>query len=227
MRMSRHIHKTCNLKLNDIFDAVLDRSITSKNLAEFIAEQWKNRSFFGKYDDIGSLKTRINADAKLVPCSFHGRANQPISSSRHIYGSHDTVSARVVFDPPTENQKLEEIEPHTHPVASIVYVIDGGGEFFLIFDNKKNKHFVRVVLSPGAAVCFPASIVHTMKPGNQGICTLNITDRQNQPPYRENYSFNIGANSSQILSNPDFLKIACIPNNLKIENYCDFIRSGT
>lgn len=225
--MSQHKYGVHDLKINDIFDAVMERSITSKELTEFIAEQWKNCSFFLKYDDINSLKTRIDAEARGVSCSFHGRINQAISSSRHIYGSHDTVSARLVFDPPVENPKLEEIEPHTHPVASIILVIHGSGEFFLVFNEKKNKHFIRMVLLPGAVVCFPASVVHAMKPGNQGICTLNVTDRQNQPPCRENYPFSADTNSFQLLSNSNFSRVAYISDNLETENYCDFIKSNT
>lgn len=226
MKICESRHKVLNQNIGEILEAIFDKTLTSKILSEFVARQWHGHNFVFKYDDIDTFKTKIDAEAKKVLTSFHGRNNQPISSSSHIYGSHNTASARLVFDPPIENPGLEGIEAHTHPVASIIVVTEGDGEFFLLF-NERKKHCVRVSLSPGIVVCFPAWVVHTMTPGNNGIYTLNITDRQNQPPYRNNYSLDRNENPFQLLPALDFAKAANIPENLKLEDYHNFIKENT
>ncbi len=112
----------------------------------------------------------------------HGRHEQPLSISQHLFGDDNHVSARLVYDPPKQNNQAP-LEYHFHPVDTVIIVVSGSGIFSFICNDSKQP--IDIDLRPGKALFFPSNTVHTIKEvGNEGLETLNITNRLNQPRYR-------------------------------------------
>lgn len=171
--------------VNNVVGRILERTIDRRTFISYVSEQWDNCRFVSQCDYHNStLEKKVELYARLARPTFHGRANQLLSTCRQLFGGIGEISGRLVFDPPTNKVASEGIEPHTHPVASLIVVTQGGGDFFLLFSQKKRIIYVRAPLTIGTVVCFPAGVIHTMQPGSKGIQTLNVTDRENLPPLR-------------------------------------------
>lgn len=105
-----------------------------------------------------------------------------MSISQHLFGDENHISARLVYDPPKQNNQYP-LEHHSHPVDTVIFVVNGSGVFSFIYDDTKKA--IDIDLKPGTTLFFPSNTVHTIKEvGNEGLETLNITDRLNQPSYR-------------------------------------------
>src|SRR6185503_20553853 len=172
--------------IDELLGAVLDRTITGAELREFVVAQWNARRFAFRSEAIAAWVPRVAALAETAGVTYHGRPDQPVCPSRHLFGDHERVAARVVFDPPSSPERPEAIEFHTHPVESLIAVLRGGGSYRMCHKDTAGRDvIVDVPLEAGSVVCFPRDVVHTIDCGSQGIETLNITDRLNQPAWRQ------------------------------------------
>ena len=171
------------LNVNKIVNKILEQNVTSKDFSKWISENWKISNFILVYENIKFLYTVLLelSFEKLV--TEHGRVGeQPLSVSQHLFGDKESVAARLVYDPPNFNNDLY-IEYHTHPVDTLIIVLNGSGTYSLVYDD--SDIHVDVPLEPGVALLFPSGTVHTIKEvSKDGLETLNITDRLNQPEYR-------------------------------------------
>ncbi|AUB44935.1 Cupin domain protein related to quercetin dioxygenase (plasmid) [Nostoc flagelliforme CCNUN1] len=87
-----------------------------------------------------------------------------------------------MYDPPQQDNQAP-LEYHSHPVDTVIVVVSGSGIFSFIFNDGKQP--LDIDLKPGKTLFFPSNTVHTIKEvGNEGLETLNITNRLNQPSYR-------------------------------------------
>ncbi|WP_414623830.1 cupin domain-containing protein [Calothrix sp. CCY 0018] len=112
----------------------------------------------------------------------HGRHDQPLSISQHLFGDENRISARLVYDPLKQDNQAP-LEYHSHPVDTVIVVVSGSGIFSFICNDSKQS--IDIDLRPGKTLFFPSNIVHTIKEvGDDGLETLNITNRLNQPSYR-------------------------------------------
>lgn len=222
MKIGEVRRRECSLKADNIVNEILNKNIESKKFIEHVLGQWKRRQFVTQCGEISALQARITSYAEGIRASFHGRKNQPLSTSCDLFGGSDTVSARLVFDPLTDKRATEGVEPHIHPVASIIVVTQGNGEFFLLYVGGRRRHYIRVPLTPGTVVSFPAGVVHTMKPGNEGIQTLNVTDRQNLPPGRGDHNLAWQVQTMPLCFAMDFSTPADIPEDAEHVDYLAF-----
>jgi hypothetical protein len=205
--------------IDDVLRAVLDRAISRAEFSRFVLDQWKGRRFAFNMADRAAVSgqvARLSADARVT---HHGRPEQPVCPSRHLFGDDDTVAARLVFDAPASPETPGEIEFHTHPTESIIAITGGSGSYLMCHrDADGAEVVVDVPLSPGSVVCFPAHVVHTIVIGPDGIETLNITDRLNQPAWRDDPSLE----QSGPPASPDFAQAIDPPPGARTVPYATF-----
>ena len=172
--------------IDALVSAVLDRTVTGAELQEFVVAQWNAKRFAFRAEPSAAWLPKVAALAETAGVTYHGRRDQPVCSSRHLFGDRERVAARVVFDPPSSPGQPETIEFHTHPVESVIAVLRGDGSYRMCHRDAGGRDvIVDVPLAVGSVVCFPRDVVHTIDCGPQGIETLNITDRLNQPAWRQ------------------------------------------
>jgi hypothetical protein len=205
--------------IDELLGAVLDRSVTSAQLQDFVIAQWNARRFAFRSGAIDAWVPKVAGLAEHAGVTYHGRRDQPICPSRHLFGDDERVAARVVFDPPSSADRPEAIEFHTHPVESVIAVLRGGGSYRMCHrDGSGRDVIVDVPLEAGSVVCFPRDVVHTIDCGEQGIETLNITDRLNQPAWRDDPALvNTGPAAS-----PDFARAIDPPAGAPAIRYAEF-----
>lgn len=172
--------------LKQFIDNILNRTVSRSDFSELVIQKWKSKKFVEFYDNVDSLREKVWSLSFDRLVTEHGRIeDQPLSISQHLFGDLQSVAARVVYDPPTIN-KSEHIEYHTHPVNSLIVVLDGTGTCSLLYENKE---LIDVPLKPGASVFFCSNVIHRIKEiGVTGLEILNITERVNQPAYRSKLS---------------------------------------
>jgi len=176
--------------IDELLCAVLDQTATSAQLQQFVLAHWSARRFAFRSDALATLSPKLAMLAGAADVTYHGRPDQPVCPSRHLFGDHDRVAARLVFDPPTSRERPEPVEFHTHPVDSVIAILRGGGSYLVCHRDATGRTVVvDVPLEPGSVVCFPRDVAHTIECGPQGIETLNITDRLNQPAWRDDPTF--------------------------------------
>jgi len=89
-----------------------------EDFSSYVKDIWNsNEGFVKTYDAPESIRDyiwRLSFD-KLI--TEHGRPEQPLSISQHLFGDENSVSARLVYDPPVTHGR-ESLEYHTHPVGT-------------------------------------------------------------------------------------------------------------
>lgn len=170
------------MNLEVFLQDVLCQKISREKFSLYVKNIWKSeKSGVMYYHDPSTFCLKIwhLSFDKLI--TEHGRYEQPLSISQHLFGDEDHISARLVYDPPKKNNQYP-LEYHSHPVDTVIVVVSGSGVFSFIYDSKKS---IDIDLRAGTTLFFPSNTVHTIKEvGNEGLETLNITDRLNQPTYR-------------------------------------------
>ncbi|HEX7837228.1 MAG TPA: hypothetical protein VF469_07175 [Kofleriaceae bacterium] len=205
--------------IDELVGAVLDRTITRAQLREFVIAQWSAKRFAFHSEAITAWVPKVAALAEMGGLTHHGRPDQPVCPSRHLFGDGASVAARVVFDPPNSPERPEAIEFHTHPVESVIVVLRGGGSYRMCHQDTVGRDVVvDVPLAAGSVVCFPGGVVHTIECGPEGIETLNITDRLNQPAWRDDPTL---LNTGPVAS-PDFARASDPPAGAPIVPYAGF-----
>jgi acyl-CoA synthetase (AMP-forming)/AMP-acid ligase II len=209
--------------IDDLLGAVLDRSVPRAHLQAFVIAQWNAKRFAFHAEAMAVWLPRVAALVERAGVTHHGRPEQPVCPSRHLFGDHERVAARVVFDPPSSPERPETVEFHTHPVDSVIVVLGGGGSYRMCHRTTAGRAVVvDVPLEPGSIVCFPRDVIHTIECGPQGIETLNITDRLNQPAWRDDPTLlNTGPAAS-----PDFARPVEPPEGAPIVSYAEFASAG-
>jgi mannose-6-phosphate isomerase-like protein (cupin superfamily) len=177
------------MNVSMFLQAVFSRQISRQDFSQYVKQIWDSpQGFVSVYPDLESLRKIIWNLSKNQLITEHGRPKQPLSISQHLFGDQNSVSARLVYDPPITCGQ-EGLEYHTHPVDTVIIVIAGAGVYsFIGADDMQGTNIqgIDVDLTPGKILFFPANILHTIKQiGSDGLETLNITDVLNQPPYRE------------------------------------------
>lgn len=174
------------MNLEAFLKDILSYNISRENFSLYVKNIWKSEEGCVMYHyDPDSFRIDIwhLSFDKLI--TEHGRHEQPLSISQHLFGDENHVSARLVYDPPKQDNQFS-LEYHSHPVDTVIVVVSGSGVFSFIRDD--NKQSFDVDIRPGATLFFPSNTVHTIKEvGNEGLETLNITDRLNQPSYRTEF----------------------------------------
>jgi quercetin dioxygenase-like cupin family protein len=205
--------------IDELLVAVLDRTITRAELREFVIAQWNAKRFAFRSEDIAAWVSKVVALAEKAGVTHHGRPNQPVCPSRHLFGDAASVAARLVFDPPSSPEQPETIEFHTHPVESVIVVLRGAGNYRMCHRDAAGRDvIVDVPLKAGSVVCFPGNVVHTIECGPEGIETLNVTDRLNQPAWRDDPTLlNTGPAAS-----PDFADSSDPPAGAPMVPYAGF-----
>lgn len=208
-----------NLKsANKFIESILEEKISGDFFNRTVNKKWKDKQFIEKYEYPNYLREKLwkLSFDKLI--TEHGRIeDQPMSVSQHLFGDKKSIAARVTFDQ-YKIDKINCIEYHTHPVSSLVVVLDGECTYSVVY---KSKYIVNAVLEPGFCIYFPANVTHTIQNiGKNGLETLNITGKINQPPYRSNCE-----TTNQLLIEPskNFSKVAKINNLIKIDRN-DFLK---
>jgi len=205
--------------IDELLGAVLDRTVTRAQFREFVIAQWNAKRFAFQSGAITAWITAVAALAERAGVTHHGRADQPVCPSRHLFGDDASVAARVVFDPPNSPERPETIEFHIHPVESVIVVLRGSGSYRMCHQDPAGRDVVvDVPLAAGSVVCFPGDIVHTIECGSEGIETLNITDRLNQPAWRDDPALR---NTGPVAS-PDFARASDPPAGAPIVPYAGF-----
>lgn len=206
--------------VDELLAAVLDRTVTPAQLRELVIAQWNARRFAFRSRAGAAWIAGVAALAEGAGVTHHGRRDQPVCPSRHLFGDDACVAARLVFDPPNSLERPETIEFHTHPVASVIAVLRGGGSYRMCHrDTAGRDVIVDVPLETGSVVCFPGDVVHTIECGQHGIETLNITDRLNQPAWRDDPALvNTGPAAS-----PDFARTSDPPAGAPLVPYASFV----
>jgi long-chain acyl-CoA synthetase len=209
--------------IDDLLCAVLDRRITAAQLQAFVAAQWNARRFAFRAEALAAWTPKVAALSEVAGVTHHGRPDQPVCPSRHLFGDPERVAARLVFDPPSSPEQPEPVEFHTHPVDSVIAVLRGGGSYRMCHRDPAGRVVVvDVPLAAGSVVCFPRDVIHTIECGPQGIETLNITDRLNQPAWRDDPALrNTGPAAS-----PDFARPLDPPAGAPTIAYADFAAAG-
>jgi hypothetical protein len=205
--------------IDELLDAILDQSVTRAQLQEFVIAQWNAKRFAFRSEALAAWAPKVAALAERAGVTHHGRPDQPVCPSRHLFGDDGSVAARLVFDPPNSPERPETIEFHTHPVESVIAVLRGGGSYRMCHrDDAGRDVVVDVPLEAGSVVCFPGNIVHTIECGPEGVETLNITDRLNQPAWRDDPTLvNTGPAAS-----PDFARAEDPPPGAPMVAYASF-----
>jgi len=205
--------------IDDLLGAVLDQSVTRAQLREFVIAQWSAKRFAFRSEPGAAWLAKAAALTEAAGVTHHGRPDQPVCPSRHLFGDDARVAARVVFDPPNSPERPEAIEFHTHPVDSVIAVLRGGGSYRICQRDAAGRDVVvDVPLEAGTVVCFPREVVHTIECGHQGVETLNLTDRLNQPAWRDDPTLrNTGPAAS-----PDFARPGDPPAGAPMIAYASF-----
>ncbi|MBD2731232.1 cupin domain-containing protein [Nostoc sp. FACHB-892] len=171
------------MNLEAFLQDILSQNISRDNFSLYVKNIWKSEDgCVMYYHDPSSFCLNIwhLSFDKLI--TEHGHYEQPLSISQHLFGDENHISARLVYDPPKQDNQ-DPLEYHSHPVDTVIVVISGSGVFSFIYDDGKQS--IDIDLTPGQTLFFPSNTVHTIKEvGNEGLETLNITDRLNQPSYR-------------------------------------------
>ncbi|HSR99379.1 MAG TPA: AMP-binding protein [Kofleriaceae bacterium] len=209
--------------IDDLLVAVLHGTVPRAQLQAFIVAQWNARRFAFHAEAMAAWLPHVAALAERAGVTHHGRPEQPVCPSRHLFGDRERVAARVVFDPPSSPERPEIIEFHTHPVDSLIAVLGGGGSYLVCHQNTAGRAvIVDVPLEAGSVVCFPRDVVHTIECGPQGIETLNITDRLNQPAWRDDPAL---VNTGPVAS-PDFARAVEPPAGAPTIPYAELAAAG-
>lgn len=171
------------MNLEAFLEDIFSQKISREDFSLYVRNIWESEDgCVMSYHDPNSLCFKIwhLSFDKLI--TEHGHDEQPLSISQHLFGDENHISARLVYDPPKQdNQK--SLEYHYHPVDTVIVVISGSGVFSFIHDESKQP--IDIDITPGKTLFFPSNTVHTIKEvGNDGLETLNITERLNQPKYR-------------------------------------------
>jgi mannose-6-phosphate isomerase-like protein (cupin superfamily) len=163
-----------------IEDILLNR-INRMLFSNIVNKFWESKEFLFKHSDPIFLRDDIRHFSFDEKITEHGRiGEQPMSLSQHLFGDEDSLAARLTYDPPKE---FSYIEYHTHPVDSLVVVIDGDCIYSVYYEDSQT--LIDIPLELGMALFFPANTIHTIKKiQHKGLEMLNITDRLNQPNYR-------------------------------------------
>lgn len=209
--------------IDDLLGTVLDRMVPRAQLQAFVVAQWSARRFAFHAEAMAVWLPKVAALAERAGVTHHGRPEQPVCPSRHLFGDHERVAARVVFDPPSSPERPEAVEFHTHPVDSVIGVLRGSGSYRVCHQTAAGRAVVvDVPLEPGSVVCFPRDVIHTIECGPQGIETLNITDCLNQPAWRDDPALvNTGPAAS-----PDFARAVEPPAGAATVAYAAFAAAG-
>jgi acyl-CoA synthetase (AMP-forming)/AMP-acid ligase II len=218
-RRPEHLLSRAWSTIDELLGAVLDRTVTGAQLQAFVIAQWNAKRFAFHAEAMAAWIPKVAALAERAGVTHHGRPDQPVCPSRHLFGDHERVAARVVFDPPSSPERPETVEFHTHPVESVIAVLRGGGSYRMCHRNTTGRVVVvDVPLQAGSVVCFPRDVIHTIECGPQGIETLNITDRLNQPAWRDDPTLlDTGPAAS-----PDFARAVDPPAGAPTVPYADF-----
>jgi hypothetical protein len=210
--------------IDELVGAALDQTLTRAQLREFVTAQWNAKRFAFRCERLPTWAPKIAALAEQAGVTHHGRPDQPVCPSWHLFGDAASVAARLVFDPPNSPQQPEPIEFHTHPVDSVILVVRGGGSYRMCHRDAAGRDVVvDVPLEAGSVVCFPGDVVHTIECGAEGIETLNITDRLNQPAWRDDPTLR---NSGPVAS-ADFARAADPPAGAPLVAYAGFATAPT
>lgn len=171
------------MNLEAFIKDIFYHNISSKNFSLYIKNIWESEEGCVKYyHDPGFFCLDIWHLSFDELITEHGRHDQPLSISQHLFGDENHISARLVYDPPQQDNQAP-LEYHSHPVDTVIVVVSGSGIFSFIFND--GKQLLDIDLKPGKTLFFPSNTVHTIKEvGNKGLETLNITNRLNQPSYR-------------------------------------------
>ncbi|HYO52229.1 hypothetical protein [Archangium sp.] len=209
--------------IDDVLRAVLDGQIPRDRFRRFVLAQWNAKRFAFQASEVDGLVRKVAALAETAGITHHGRPDQPVCPSRHFFGDQGSIAARLVFDPPNSPTSPEPIEFHTHPVESVIAVMRGSGSYLVCHRDELGRDVVvEVPLTAGSVVCFPAGVVHTIEVGSEGVETLNITDRLNQPKWRDDPTLvNTGPEAS-----PDFAVAVEPPTGAPTVPYAGFSRSS-
>jgi hypothetical protein len=212
---------TTGATIDELLSAVLDQTVTSAQLQAFVLAHWSANRFAFRTDALAALAPRLATLIAAAGVTYHGRPEQPVCPSTHLFGDRDRVAARVVFDPPTSPERPEPVEFHTHPVDSVIAILRGSGSYLLCHHDPTGRAVVvDVPLVAGSVVCFPRDVVHTIECGPDGIETLNITDRLNQPAWRDDPTLhNTGPAASS-----DFARAIDPPPGASTVPYAEFAR---
>lgn len=207
--------------IDDVLQAVLDRKSPRDRFRQFVLAQWNAKRFAFQAREVDGLARKVAALAETGALTYHGRPDQPVCPSRHLFGDLNSVAARLVFDPPNSATNPEPIEFHTHPTETVIAVTRGSGSYLVCHRDELGRDvIVEVPLTAGSVVCFPAGVVHTIEVGADGIETLNITDRLNQPKWRDDPTLvNTGPEAS-----PDFAAAVEPPAGAPTVPYAGFSR---
>lgn len=205
--------------IDDVLTAVLERAISREAFSRFVLDRWHAKRFAFRAADAAAVAARVTALAADARLTHHGRPEQPVCPSRHLFGDDRSVAARLVFDSPGSAATPKTIEFHTHPTESIIAVMKGSGSYRMCHHDAEGREVVvDVPLRAGSVVCFPAEVVHTIVVGPDGIETLNITDRLNQPAWRDDPTLeNSGPPAS-----PDFAQTIDPPAGAPTVPYAEF-----
>jgi hypothetical protein len=208
--------------IDDVLRVVLDKQLPRDRFRQFVLAQWNAKRFAFQVSEVEGLVRKVAALAETGTLTYHGRPDQPVCPSRHLFGDPENIAARLVFDPPNSPTSPEPIEFHTHPVESIIAVLRGSGSYLVCHRDEHGRDVVvDVPLTAGSIVCFPADVVHTIEVGSEGVETLNITDRLNQPKWRDDPTLvNTGPAAS-----PDFAVSIEPPAGAPTVPYARFSRS--
>jgi mannose-6-phosphate isomerase-like protein (cupin superfamily) len=171
------------MNLQAFIQDIFSHKISSEDFSLYVKNIWESEEGCTMYyPDPSSFCLeiwRLSFD-KLI--TEHGRHEQPLSISQHLFGDENNVSARLVYDPPKKENQAP-LEYHSHPVDTLIVVVSGSGIFSLIYNDRQQP--IDIDIKPGKTLFFPSNTVHTIKEvGNNGLETLNITNRLNQPSYR-------------------------------------------
>lgn len=171
------------MNLENFFQNIFSYKISQENFSAYVKKMWKREEgCVMHYHDPDFFRLDIWHLSFDELITEHGRHEQPLSISQHLFGDENNISARLVYDPPKQNNQAS-LEHHSHPVDSVIVVVTGSGVFSFICNN--TKQLIDIYLRPGKILFFPSNVVHTIKEvGNEGLETLNITNRLNQPRYR-------------------------------------------
>ena len=173
------------MDLDTFLNSILDETIRSDTFSRLVNKIWQSEEGFVRfYSKPETLCPRLWQASNEALITEHGRPDQPLSISQHLFGGDHNVSARLVYDPPRDAGQ-RGLEYHSHPVDTVIFVVSGTGQYAFVRDPDSNEA-ITVDLAAGAVLFFPASTVHTIvEVGKDGLETLNATDRLNQPQYRD------------------------------------------
>ncbi len=171
------------MNLEAFIKDIFSYNISPENFSLYIINIWESQEGYVKYyHDPGFFCLDIWHLSFDELITEHGRYDQPLSISQHLFGDDNHISARLVYDPPKQNNQAP-LEYHSHPVDTVLVVVSGSGIFSLLRNDSKQP--IDIDLTPGTTLFFPSNTVHTIKEvGNDGLEILNITNRLNQPSYR-------------------------------------------